>query len=200
MQHSNRTLTTSPLAWVALACVGGLGLYESIREPPVSRTLEFTNKDDLLVVRATGRSFDFPILGAQVTLPDRWTYLSTTAPGLAEAPTFVNLSTHAIVRLRSAWGIEWDSQQFEPIEQQIGDVVIDWIKPDVDQHAVVATLLDIEVSIQWSDKPFRRVGRLSRGELALIVMAVSPQDKANKDVSGKSIGDLLGQVEPGKTD
>jgi len=200
MQRSNRTLATSPLAWVALACVGGLGLYESIRESPASRTLEYTNKDDLLVVRENGPFFDFPILGARVTLPDRWTYLSTTDPGLAEAPTFVNLSTHAIVRLRSAWGVEWDSGQFEHAQQQIGDVVIDWIKPDVGQHAIVATMLDAEVPIQWSDQPFQRVGRLRRGELALIVVVVSPQDKENKDDSDKSISDLLRQVELGKTD
>jgi len=195
MQRSNRTLAMSPLAWVALACVGGVGLFESIREPPASRTLEYMNKENLVIVRAAGRSFDFPILGAQVTLPRGWIYLSTTDSGLADGPTFVNLSTHAIVKLRSAWGVEWDFPQPTLRRQQIDDVVIDWIKPNVDQNAWGAAMLDVNISIPWSDLPFQRVGRLSRGKLALIVMAVSHQDDANK-----SIGDLLRGIEQGNPD
>ncbi len=168
----------SPLAWVAVAGVIGIGLYEVIKEPSSARTLEYMNGEDLVVVRLPGQSFEFPMLDVRIRLPDDWTYLSTTDPALETGPTFVNSKSQSIVKLRATWGVQWNGDPADLIRQELGDTVIQWIKPIGNQHTVVAEMVDtpkqaFEISLRWSDQTFQRIGRLVCGEIELIVVAIS---------------------------
>ena len=118
------------------------------------------------------------MLDVRIRLPDDWTYLSTTDPALETGPTFVNSKSQSIVKLRATWGVQWNGDPAELIRQELGDTVIQWIKPIGNQHTVVAEMVDtpkqaFEISLRRSDQTFQRIGRLVCGEIELIVVAIS---------------------------
>jgi hypothetical protein len=163
----------SPIAWIFLAVLGGIGLYESIKVPPLSPTLEYVNQDQMVVVRMSGPSINFPLLDARITLPSDWTYLSTTSSELAEHPTFVNARAKSIIRLRPAWNIQWNQQDVTIERQEFDDTQIDWLTPSGAITSTAAKMDDLDVNVRWRAHEAARIGRLNRENIDLIVETVS---------------------------
>jgi hypothetical protein len=143
---------------------------EQFKEPPLSTTLESLH-DEPVVVRLADRSFDFPLLGAHLELPDGWTHLSTTSPGLAERPLFVNAAAQTFVALRSGWGIEWDAEQLNLVPQQVDGLSIDWIAPSESPLALNATLGGITLPMRFPEYQPVQIGRMHNGKIPILVIA-----------------------------
>ncbi len=163
----------SPIAWIFLAGLGGIGLYESIKAPTQSPTLEYVHQNDLVVVRMSQSPIDFPMLAARISLPTGWSYLSTTSPELAEKPTFVNEQTKSIMRIHPAWSVKWNPRGLPVSQQELDDIQIEWLNQPGAIESAAAKVENVDVNVRWNVHRVVRIGRLTRGELKLVIEAIS---------------------------
>ena len=183
-------MSISPLVWVALVCLGGIGLYETLTEDPPSNTLEYLHQEKTVVVRLPGRSFDFPILGARVAPSQDWVYLSTTNPALAAQPTFVNVAKQRVFVLRPAIAIQTDLAKETSVPlataiQKFDGMEIQWFLADSPVRTIDISWSGIRLPLQWTAWSPSRLGMLVSGKLRLILVAYGPEGAVG---TGPSVG------------
>lgn len=180
--QSSRSQSMSPITWVALACVGGLGLFESIKDPPLSPTLESVISGESVIVRLPERSFDFPVLAVRVNLPDGWTYLSTTNPALASKPTFVNESANLIVTLTSAHEVQNAAIDVPTEREEFDSCTVDWIQASGPEQTVIVRVNGIAIPLRWRAYDHHRIGLLNHEGCAVILNVISPEDAREETI------------------
>ena len=185
----------APVSWVALACLAGIGLVESIEEPFPATTLESFGSEQMIVARLPQRSFDFPVLQAHVDLPDGWSYLSTTSPAYATNPTFVNESALSIVTLTSPHGLSESAVAVEAKPDQFDGCTIDWFRHRDPTKSLSITVNGIKIPVAWPEYQPRHVGLLQRENVVVQLTVFSPN--AGRD---EAIRKLCLGVEPISSD
>ncbi len=166
----------TPLIWVAVACLGGVALYESLPTDPASSTLEYLHSDKPVVVRLSDKSFEFPVLGARVSPPPNWVHLSTNDPAIAQQPTFLNVTEQLVLTILpdpiASGGVAEDvnEDRLETAIQNIDGIEILWEPGAGPLLSMDANLDGYKFPIQWNLQSPSKIGRLRSDKLRLILV------------------------------
>lgn len=159
VNRSSQPLEFTTGTWVALALVVMVGLLSALSDAPDLEDLGYLHSDNPVILRVTGQTHEFPVLGVIVSPPDGWTYLSRTEDAIASKPTFVNLSGDAVLRLLSRDYYVW-KEDAELKRCRYGQAIVD-----------------------WTDTEPREVGKLSREGQGLTVVAITRTGKPHQNPS-----------------
>jgi hypothetical protein len=189
-RSAQQPLEFSPAMLVALGLVAMIGLFG----------LTGSGQQQGQIERLTDQTISFEQLGVRVSPAQGWTHLSVAQRDQRINAVFVNASAHLIVRMHpfhfDTWPPTAEELLARGINTQLNDG--DTLQPSLDQVDVVRK--DYEhVSIDWIEVGRRRsrgagflVGRLQRGEVDLMVTAMTHSDTAEID---QSLSQLCDSVE-----
>lgn len=162
-----------PLLWIGLGIIVVMALARQMRqgEDQVVPVADYFQRQDLAVVRSASRAHAFPSLGVKIDLPKGWTYLSVV-DDIVSHPTFVNESHPTIVRLHPLTPETWPDQMDVEV-QQLEDANIEWIDASLRRLKLTVERSGLQLQHQWIQRDPRSVGRLTRGQSRIAVVAIT---------------------------
>ena len=160
----------TPVLWVALLLVGLIGLRQLLGPADQPQTLAFLDALNPVVVRSSEQLHRFASLGVEVEVTEGWTYLGVVDDIQATSPTFVHKASQSIVRLEPFRLRSWPPSGAN-LEVETGG----------------------QLTLEWAEIDYRRVGRLRQAPVDLMILAVTPQPHAQLN---REVRDFCRRIRP----